>query len=76
MHVQKSDVYLLILTDNVLVSNLLERRREAAVTLAMLPEDGTIQRNRGGSLIQSHRLNHLPMGIEGCDTQCLSDETL
>lgn len=32
---------LLILTGSVLVSNLLERRRDAAVTLAMLPDDGT-----------------------------------
>lgn len=32
---------LLILTGSIFVSNLLERRRYATVTLAMLPDDGT-----------------------------------
>lgn len=38
---KKSNIKLSVLTDSVLVSILLERRREAAVTLAMLPKDGT-----------------------------------
>lgn len=41
MLMQKCYIQLLILTGSVLVSNLVERRREAAVTLAMLPKDGT-----------------------------------
>lgn len=38
---QKGYIQLLILTGSVLVSNLVERRREAAVTLAMLPKERT-----------------------------------
>lgn len=38
---KKSDIQLIILTGSVLISNLLERRREATATLAMLPKDGT-----------------------------------
>lgn len=42
------------LTDVVLVNNLLERRQEAARTLAMLSDEGPIQADRGGRDILLH----------------------
>lgn len=51
---ENSNFQLLVLTDRVLISNLLERRRVAAVTLAILAKDGTDSKDTAGSLIQSH----------------------
>lgn len=45
---------MLKLTHAVLYSNLLERRQDAARTLAMLSAEGPNQRHRGGSDILLH----------------------